>query len=104
MAGQAFLLERRSPHEFGRSDARPVPKESEPEKKGLSVNFILSMPDGTTKPTSFEEAQKVFCNFPRRDSYRPPAEQEKSSAVSEPDGESFDTNVDDVGDASPAFR
>ena len=31
---QAFLLERRWPHEFGRSDARPVPKESEPEKKG----------------------------------------------------------------------
>jgi hypothetical protein len=90
--------------EFGRSDARPVPKESEPEKKGPSVNFILSMPDGTTKPTSFEEAQKVFCNFPRRDTYQPPAEQGKSSAVSEPDGESFDTKVDDVGDASPAFR
>ena len=40
----------------------------------------------------------------RRDTYQPPAEQGKSSGVSEPDGESFDTNGDDVRGASPAFR
>ena len=71
---QAFLLERRWPNEFGRSDARPLPKEPEPERQGPLVSFILSMPDGTQRETTFDEAEKIFCgHFSRRD--QPPADE-----------------------------
>jgi hypothetical protein len=55
---QAFLLEWRWPNEFGRSDARPLPKEPEPERHGPLVSFILSMPDGTQRETTFDEGRK----------------------------------------------
>jgi hypothetical protein len=93
---QAFLLERRWPHEFGRSDARPLPKGPEPERQGPLVSFILSMPDGTQRETTFEEAQKVFGNFPIRDTQEPSAEQGESSPVPESDGEAFDADSDDL--------
>jgi hypothetical protein len=93
---QAFLLERRWPHEFGRSDARPLPKEPESERQGPLVSLILSMPDGTRRETTFEETEKIFCNFPRRDTYEPPPEERESSPTAESNGEEFDA-VDDVG-------
>jgi hypothetical protein len=93
---QAFLLERRWPHEFGRSDARPLPKEPEPERQGPLVSFILSMPNGEQRKTTFEEAEKIFCNFPRKDTYRPPAKEGKPSPAPEPDSQLFDANGDDL--------
>jgi len=40
------------------------------------------MPDGTTKPTSFEEAQKVFCNFPIKDTDDAQPEQRSPNTAS----------------------
>ena len=55
-------------NEFGRTAERPLPKEPEqPPKQRPSVALILSMPDGTQRPTTFQEAEKMFCNFPVAD-------------------------------------
>ena len=61
---KAWYLERCWPSEFGRTAERPLPKEPESEREGPLWQLAFSLPDGTV-PTTFEEAQKVFCNFPR---------------------------------------
>jgi len=60
---QAFLLERRWPNEFGRSDARPLPKEPEPDRQGPLVSFILSMPDGTQRETTLMRQKRSFAGI-----------------------------------------
>ena len=64
----AFLLERRFPGEYGRIDARPLPKPE--EKKKINVAFVVNLPDGTQRQTSFEEAHKMFGTFPIEDTPR----------------------------------
>jgi hypothetical protein len=61
---QAFLLERRWPNEFGRTVERTLPKEPESEAQGPSIEFSVLLRDGTRIPTTFQEAQKVFADFP----------------------------------------
>src|SRR5262245_25811700 len=53
--------------------------EPEHERQGPTVAFIVSLPDGTQRQTSFEEAQKRFATFPIEDTSEPPAEEGKSS-------------------------
>jgi len=60
---QAFLLERRWPNEFGRSDARPLPKEPEPERQGPLASFILSMPDGTQREQPLMRQKRSFAGI-----------------------------------------
>jgi hypothetical protein len=52
------------PNEFGRTVERKLPKEPESEAQGPSVEFSVSLRDGTRIPSSFEQLQKVFANFP----------------------------------------
>jgi hypothetical protein len=96
----AFLLERRWPDEFGRCDVRPLPKEPEPERQGPRVCFILSLPDGTQRESSFEELQKMFATFPRRETCEPPAEEGKSFPGPEPESELLDANTELGSDGS----
>jgi len=69
---QAFLLERRWPEEFGRSVERQLPKEPEPERQGPSIQFSVRLPDGRKIPSTAQQLEKVFCNFPIVDT--PPEE------------------------------
>jgi hypothetical protein len=85
---RAWYLERTAPHEFGRSVERPLPQ-PEPDKRRLSFALVLQMPDGTQRETTFKEAEKIFCNFPRRD--EPPTDEGKSSPAPESDDEIFDS-------------
>ncbi|SRR6266542_120285 len=92
----AWLLEKGWPLEYG--DRRPLPPpvttESTPATQMPPLNLILSMPNGERRKTTFEEAEKIFCNFPRKETYQPPTEEGKSSP--EPDGELLDGNLDDL--------
>ena len=93
----SWLLEKKWPPEFG--DRRPLPPvatETEPGSPMTPISFVLSMPNGEKRETIFEEAEKIFCNFPRQDTYQPPTEEGKSSPAPEPDGELLDANVDDL--------
>jgi hypothetical protein len=62
----SWLLSKGWPLEFGDRiavETDPVPVSSMPP-----MNLILSMPDGTQRPTSFTEAEKILCaGFTRRD-------------------------------------
>jgi hypothetical protein len=88
----AFLLERRWPSEFGRCAERELPLPD--GQKQIGVTFVLNMPDGTRRQTSFEEAQKMFATFPIKDTCEPPAEEGKSFPGPDADG---DTNLDELG-------
>jgi hypothetical protein len=63
-------------------------------KKQIDVAFILNMPDGTQRQTSFEEAQKMFAKFPIKDTCEPPAEEGKSLPAPATDG---NASLDEVG-------
>jgi hypothetical protein len=99
--GKAWYLERTAPDEFGRCAEREVPL---PEReKQIGVTFILNMPDGSQRKTTFHEAQKMFATFPIEDSCEPPAEDGKSFPGPEPES---DANRDELendvdGDGSP---
>jgi hypothetical protein len=54
---QAFLLERRFPSEYGRVAEREIPVAE--GKKQIGVTFVLKMPDGSQRQTSWEEARKM---------------------------------------------
>src|SRR5947208_2534381 len=62
---KAWYLERCWPSEFGRTAERPMPKEPESEREGPLWELSFSLPNGTRIPTTSQEAQKAFCNFPR---------------------------------------
>src|SRR5215470_4235931 len=68
----AFLLERRWPEEFGRSVERQLPKEPEPERQRPMVEFSVMLPDGRKIPSTAQQLEKMFCNFPIVDT--PPEE------------------------------
>jgi hypothetical protein len=92
---KAWYLERTAPDEFGRCAERELPL---PEgKKQIGVAFILNMPDGSQRQTSFEEAQKMFATFPIEDTSEPPTEEGKSSPNSETESELLDANPDELG-------
>lgn len=88
----AFLLERRWPNEFGRVAERPLSEP--PEEKRINIAFIVNMPDGTQRRTSFEEMQKMFAKFPTEDTCQPSAEEGKSLPGPDPD---IDANPDELG-------
>jgi hypothetical protein len=73
----SWLLSKGWPLEFGDRiavETDPVPVSSMPP-----MNLILSMPDGTQRPTSFTEAEKILCaGFTRRD--EPPEESEPGNS------------------------
>jgi len=88
----AFLLERRWPDEFGRVAERELP--SPESQKQIGVTFVLSMPDGSQRQTSFHEAQKMFATFPIENTCEPPAEEGKSFPGHDSDG---DASLDEPG-------
>ena len=54
------------------------------------------MPNGEKRPIDFETAEKIFCgDFPRRDTYEPPAEEGKSSLAAEAESDVFAVDLDD---------
>jgi hypothetical protein len=71
--GASWLLSKGWPLEFG--DRPPVATEAIPAAPMPPMTLILSMPNGEKRKTTFEEAEKIFCNFPRTDTYQPPAEE-----------------------------
>ena len=54
---QAFLLERRFRSEYGRVAEREMPLPQ--GEKHIGVTFVLTMPDGSQRLTSWEEARKM---------------------------------------------
>jgi hypothetical protein len=57
------LLSRIYPNEFGRRDLAPIPVEPQPEPRP-AVAFVLA----DRKSVSFEEAQKIYGDFPVQES------------------------------------
>ena len=51
--------------------------------------FILSMPDGSQRETTFDVAQKSFCNPPIKGTYEASTEEENTAPA--PDGQMFDS-------------
>src|SRR5215472_1700719 len=88
----AFLLERRWPSEYGRVAERELPLPQ--GEKQIGVTFVLNMPDGTQRKTSFEEAEKMFGQFPTEATCEQPAEEGKSSPGPDSDG---DVNWEGIG-------
>jgi len=52
------------PNEFARSVERPLPKEPESQPQKPLIEYSFKLKDGTRIPTTFQEAQKVFADFP----------------------------------------
>jgi hypothetical protein len=93
--GKAWYLERTAPAEFGRVDVRELPAPETPEReKHIDVAFILNMPDGTQRQTSFQEAQKMFANFPVKT-----LEAQKEPDTEPEPGSSWDGDVGKLGKA-----
>jgi hypothetical protein len=91
--GKAWYLERTAPAEFGRVAERELPL---PEgQRQIGVTFVLNMPDGSQRQTSFEEAQKMFGTFPIKDTCEPAADERKSPPG--PDSDSPTPNLDELG-------
>jgi hypothetical protein len=89
--GKAWYLERTAPAEFGRCAEREL---SSPEgDKRIGVTFVLNLPDGTRRETTFHEAQKMFATFPIEKSCEPPAVEGKSFPGPDSDG---DANPDEL--------
>jgi hypothetical protein len=93
----SWMLSKSFPLEYGDRPLPPLPAPAEePKAAPLVMQLLLSMPNGEQRETTFEEAEKIFCNFPRKDTYQPPAEEGNSSPTSEPDSELFDAKLDDL--------
>jgi hypothetical protein len=87
----AFLLERRFPSEFGRVAERELPL---PEGgKRIGVAFILNLPDGTQRQTSWEEAREMVAIAGKQKALALASEHEENAApfdgnhATEPNGE-----------------
>ncbi len=60
------MLARVFPDEYGRRDIVPPPSEAIPAMP--PIRYVLSMPNGEQRETTFEEAQKIFAgHFPIRE-------------------------------------
>jgi hypothetical protein len=80
----AWLLAKNFPLEYGDRPSPPLPAPAEePKAAPLVMQLVLSTPDGTQRKTTFEAAEKIFCNFPRRDTYEPasPADDDSGNAA-----------------------
>jgi hypothetical protein len=86
------LLARIYSDEFGRVEVREIPVVQ--DEKRINVAFILNMPDGSQRQTSFEEAQKMFATFPIENTCVPPVEEGKLFPGPKPDS---DANPDELG-------
>jgi hypothetical protein len=64
----AWYLSRAFPEEFARTEDRRLPEEASAAaaNKMPPLTVVLSTPDGTTKPVSFQQAEKIVANFPIR--------------------------------------
>jgi hypothetical protein len=87
----AFLLERRFPAEFGRVEVREIPLTE--NQKQIDVAFILNMPDGTQRQTSWEEAREMVAIAGKQKAPALASEHEENAApldgnhATEPNGE-----------------
>lgn len=60
------MLARVFPDEYGRRDVVPPPREAISAMP--PIRYVLSMPNGEQRETTFEEAQKIFAgHFPVSD-------------------------------------
>jgi hypothetical protein len=86
----AFLLERRWPEEFGRSDARMLPKEPEPQGK-INVAFLLpdlkgkSLAEVANFPVITTEEAQTRVRAGGRASEPQPAQNEEPDSHANPD-------------------
>jgi hypothetical protein len=61
------ILARVFPDEYGRRDLVP-PTEPNPPSPMPSIRYVLSMPDGSQRETTFQEAAQIFAgHFPIKD-------------------------------------